>query len=170
MTTFQKIRRQLLTENRFKLFKMQHLNVSWLPVMLMLLLTGTGLKAQTDEQQIRAVRQASNAALKAYDHEAELSFLTEEVLITTGGGTLLAGREALRQYIESFGDSKMYWVRTPGNIHVNVEKGLAWEEGTWKGYDPGQGVAPIVGGRYAAQWTRASGTWRINAELFVTLE
>ncbi len=126
--------------------------------------------AQADQAQIRALREASNQALKAYDHAAELSHLTEEVLITTGSGTLLAGKEALRNYIESFGESKMYWVRTPGEIRVNEAKGLAWEQGTWKGYDPDQGTAPVVGGQYAAQWTKASGAWLIHSELFVTLE
>ena len=149
---------------------MQHQNHPWLPALLLLFLIGTNLRAQTDEQLIRAVRLASNQALKAYDHAAELSCLTDEVLIATGSGTLLAGKEALRNYIESFGESKMYWVRTTGEIQVNEAKGLAWEQGTWKGYDPDRGEAPVVGGRYAAQWTKASGTWRINSELFVTLE
>lgn len=137
---------------------------------LALLLSGPGLLAQTDEAQIRAVREASNQALKAHDTEAELSFLTEDVLITTGNGTLLSGKEALRNYIEGFGESNMYWVRTPTHLEVNAATGLAWEAGTWKGYDPDQGADPVVGGRYAAQWTRAPGTWKIHSELFVALE
>lgn len=148
-------------------------NVDLFPLLipiLALLLSGHGLFAQSDEAQIRAVREASNQALKAYDTTAELSFLTEDVLITTGNGTLLAGKEALRNYIGTFAESKMYWVRTPEDIDVHEANGLAWESGTWKGYDPGRGPAPVVGGRYAAQWTRASGRWRIHSELFVALE
>ena len=138
--------------------------------LLFLLLSGPALLAQTDEEQIRAQRQASNQALKTYDTAAELSFLTDDVLITTGNGTLLAGKEALKRYIESFGESKMYWVRTPAAIEVNATTGLAWETGTWKGYDPERGTDPVAGGRYAAQWTRASGAWKIKSELFVALE
>ncbi len=138
--------------------------------LLFLLLSGPALFAQSDQEQIRALREASNQALKDYDTAAELSFLTEDVLITTGNGTLLAGKEALKQYIESFGESKMYWVRTPAALEVNASRELAWETGTWKGYDPGRGPGPVAGGRYSAQWTRASGAWRINSELFVTLE
>ena len=138
--------------------------------LLFLFLSGPILFAQSDQEQIRALREASNQALKAHDNAAELSFLTEDVLITTGNGTLLAGKEALRQYIESFGESKMYWVRTPAALEVNASQGLAWETGTWKGYDPDRGSDPVVGGRYTAQWTRASGTWKINSELFVALE
>ena len=138
--------------------------------LLFLFLSGPALLAQSDQEQIHAIRQASNEALKAYDTAAELSFLTDDVLITTGNGTLLAGKEALRSYIEAFGESKMYWVRTPDDIEVHQANGLAWEVGTWKGYDPDRGNEPVVGGRYAAQWTRASGTWKIRSELFVALE
>ncbi len=138
--------------------------------LLTLFLSGPVLLAQSDEARIRAVREASNQALKAYDTTAELSFLTEDVLITTGNGTLLAGKEALRNYIGALGESRMYWVRTPDHIEVHEANGLAWESGTWKGYDPERGTEPVVGGRYAAQWTKASGEWRIHSELFVALE
>ena len=152
-------------------FAMRHVNRFPLLIpTLTLLLSGPVLFAQSDETRIRAVREASNQALKAYDTTAELSFLTEDVLITTGNGTLLAGKEALRNYIGALGESKMYWVRTPDHIEVHEANGLAWETGTWKGYDPERGEAAVVGGRYAAQWTRASGTWKIKSELFVALE
>ncbi len=59
------------------------------------MLATSGLEAQTDEAQILAKREASNLALKAYEHEKVLSFLTDDVLTTTGNGTLLAGKEAL---------------------------------------------------------------------------
>lgn len=126
--------------------------------------------AQQDEQEIRKIRAASNNALQAYDNELVLSFLTEDVLTTTGNGTLLAGKQALRNYILAAGDSKMYWIRTANEVEVNEEKGLAWENGTWKGYDPQQGDKPIIGGKYSAQWTKASGKWLISSQLFVSLE
>jgi len=144
--------------------------ISLLIATLALMFSGPGLLAQTHEAQIRAVREASNQALKSHDTAAELSYLTEDVLITTGNGTLLAGKEALRNYIARFSERKMYWVRTPAAIEVNQETGLAWETGTWKGFDPDRGPNPVTGGRYAAQWTRASGTWKIKSELFVALE
>ncbi len=134
------------------------------------LCTVQGLKAQHHETDIRALRMASNEALKSYDHEKVLSFLTEDVLTTTGAGTLLSGKEALRSYIAQGGDSQMYWIRTPSEISVNDAMGLAWETGSWKGYDPAQGPDPVIGGRYSAQWTRKSGTWKITSQLFVTLE
>ena len=133
---------------------------------------GSELIAQSSEDRIRAVREASNAALKALDEEANFEFLTDDVLITTGNGTLLSGKDELKAYIESAADAEpMYWIRTPGEIIVNEERGLAWETGVWHGYytnDPNE-ENPVVQGKYAAQWTRTSGEWKIQSQLFVTL-
>ncbi|MTI40243.1 nuclear transport factor 2 family protein [Fulvivirga lutimaris] len=139
-------------------------------IILTFLLSFSESAAQQDEQYIREIREASNSALRAYDNELVLSFLTEEVLTTTGNGTLLAGKEALRKYILEAGESKMYWIRTALEVNVNETKGLAWETGTWKGYDPEQGEEAIIGGKYSAQWTKASGEWLIKSQLFVSLE
>ncbi len=133
------------------------------------MLATSGLEAQTDEAQILAKREASNLALKAYEHEKVLSFLTDDVLTTTGNGTLLAGKEALRAYIAKAGASKMYWVRSPKEIKVNAQNGLAWETGTWNGYDPEKGPDAVVGGNYSAMWTKVSGSWKIKSQLFVAL-
>ncbi len=128
------------------------------------------LDAQTNKDQIQALRSASNQALKSYDLPKILSYLTDDVLITTGSGTLLTSKNALKHYILDAGASKMYWVRTPTEIVVNEKRGLAWENGTWKGYDPETGNDAIVGGNYSAMWTKASGEWLIKSQLFVTLE
>jgi ketosteroid isomerase-like protein len=128
--------------------------------------------AQSSEDKIRVVREASNAALKALDEEANMEFLTEDVLITTGAGTLLSGKDELKAYIESAADEQpMYWIRTPCEIIVNEERGLAWETGVWHGYladDPDEENV-IFHGNYAAQWVRISGEWKIQSQLFVTL-
>ena len=80
--------------------------IYWLlPALCLCMATGL---AQTEAATIRALRQASNEALQAYDNEAVLSYLTEDALTTTGNGTLLAGKVALRQYIAEIGPSKMY--------------------------------------------------------------
>jgi hypothetical protein len=63
---------------------------------------------------------------------------------------------------------KMYWIRTPDEIIVNPETQLAWETGTWKGYEEGSSES-VVGGKYSAQWVKKSGTWKMQSQLFVTL-
>lgn len=129
----------------------------------------TKLFSQTNEEQIAAIRNASNLALKSYQNEEVLSYLTDDVLITTGTGTLLSGKKALEKYILDGGKSKMYWVRETKEIIVNEERGLAWENGIWNGYDPEQGDKSIINGNYSAMWTKESGNWKIKSQLFVAL-
>ena len=130
------------------------------------------LIAQSSEEKILAVREASNTALKALDEEANFEFLTDDVQITTGNGTLLSGKDELNAYIKSATDTPpMFWVRTPAEIIVNEERGLAWETGVWHGYyaDDQNEESPVFHGNYAAQWIYQSGEWRIQSQIFVTL-
>ncbi len=119
--------------------------------------------------QIRSQREASNAALRQFDEELNATFSTDDAFITTGAGTLLAGKKALQDYLQKASGPKMYWIRTPNEVLVNPKTQLAWETGTWKGHIEGSDEA-VVGGKYSAQWTKASGTWLIQSQLFVTLE
>ena len=68
-------------------------------VVLAFWLSVAALSAQTDTEQILAIRNASNQALKAYDNEKVLSYLTADALTTTGNGTLLSNKNALKEYI-----------------------------------------------------------------------
>lgn len=119
--------------------------------------------------QILAQRKASNQAIREFDEKLNSTFSTADAFITTGAGTLIAGNEALFIYLKSQKGPKMYWVRTPDEVLVNQKNMLAWETGTWKGYYENS-ETPVVGGKYSAQWTKASGTWLIHSQLFVTLE
>lgn len=119
--------------------------------------------------QILAQREASNQALRAFDDELNATFSTEDALITTGAGTLISGKKELMKYIQESTGPRMYWIRTPDEVIVNPITNLAWEMGTWKGYHEDSEQA-VVGGKYSAQWTKASGTWLIQSQLFVTLE
>lgn len=126
--------------------------------------------AQTDKEDILTIRTASNLALKSYLYEEVLSYLTDDVVTTTGNGVLLCGKKALEKYILDGGKSKMYWVRETKEIIVNEKRGLAWESGIWNGYNPEKGDNSIVNGKYSAMWTKASGIWKIKSQLFVTLD
>ncbi|GAB2495428.1 nuclear transport factor 2 family protein [Algoriphagus taiwanensis] len=126
-------------------------------------------KAQTTEvNQILSQREASNAALRAFDEDLNATFSTEDALITTGAGTLISGKKELMTYLKKSTGPRMYWIRTPDEVIVNPQTNLAWETGTWKGYQEGS-EDPIVGGKYSAQWTKKSGTWLIQSQLFVAL-
>ncbi|WP_113922440.1 Cif family virulence factor [Cognataquiflexum aquatile] len=126
--------------------------------------------AQDDEvAQILAKRKASNQAIRSFDHELNATFSTEDAFITTGLGVLISGKEEQEIYLKSLKGPRMYWIRTPDEVIVNHKTQLAWETGTWKGYYE-DSDKPEVGGKYSAQWTKASGTWLIHSQLFVTLE
>jgi hypothetical protein len=127
-----------------------------------------GQRSDQDIAEIRAQRNASNTALRQFDEELNATFSTDEALITTGAGTLLAGKTELNAYLKNGKGPKMYWVRTPDEIRVNPETMLAWESGTWKGFYE-DSITPVVGGNYSAMWTKASGVWLIKSQLFVTL-
>lgn len=139
------------------------------PIVCMLIFS-SNLFSQTEKEQILAARNASNTALKTYDNDRVLSFLTDDVLTTTGKGVLLCGKEALESYIQDGGKSKMYWIRNTQEIIVNTERGLAWERGVWNGYDPERSDESIVNGNYSAMWTKKTGVWKIKSQLFVTLD
>lgn len=137
---------------------------------LCLLIYTSKVASQTNKEQIVAIRNASNEALKSYNNEKVLSYLTDDVLTTTGNGTLLSGKKALAEYIFEGGESKMYWVRDAKEIVVNEKRGLAWETGIWNGYDPKIGSHSIINGNYSAMWTKESEGWKIKSQLFVTLK
>ena len=144
--------------------------LSILFTVLCLLIASPILHSQTDKGQIAAIRNASNTALKSYDHNKVLSYLTDDVLTTTGNGTLLCGKKELKAYIDAGKNSKMYWIRETEEISVNAIRGLAWETGIWKGYNPEKSEKPLINGNYSAMWTKESGGWKIKSQLFVTLD
>lgn len=117
---------------------------------------------------ILAQREASNQALRNFDHELNATFSTEDAFITTGLGVLISGKEEQEIYLKSLPSPRMYWIRTPDEVIVNHKTQLAWETGTWKGYLEDSDEA-VVEGKYSAQWTKTSGTWLIRSQLFVTL-
>ncbi|MCS4435235.1 nuclear transport factor 2 family protein [Aquiflexum gelatinilyticum] len=134
-----------------------------------ILLGAFSFAQEAEIPQILEQREASNLALRAFDEELNATFSTEDSFVTTGAGTLIAGKEALSAYIKSQSGPRMYWIRTPDEVLVNPKILLAWETGTWKGYVEGSDEA-VVEGKYSAQWTKASGIWLIHSQLFVTLE
>lgn len=137
---------------------------------LFILVFSPKLFSQTDEEQISAIRNASNSALKSHDNQEVLSYLTDDVLTTTGNGTLLCGKEELEKYILNGGKSRMYWIRDSKEIIVYTKRGLAWESGIWNGYDPEKSNYSIINGNYSAMWTKESGIWKIKSQLFVTTD
>ena len=119
-----------------------------------------------DDAAIRAARVDQNAAIASHDYDRVASYWTEDVVITAGRGSVLIGRSVYRAAFMS--DSGIIYQRETTAIDLSTAWPLAWEEGTWTA-SSSSGGAPLLSGRYSAQWTKASGHWLIRSELFVVL-
>ena len=146
-------------------------NRLWLSLIIAVIsLTSAWAQKQTDKDEILRLRKSSNDALRKFDTELYLSFITDDAQYTISNGTLIQGKENLRKYISNSKGPKMYWVRTPIEIDVNEKSGLAWEAGTWKGYTVDSGQQSVAGGKYSTMWMKINGSWKIKSQLFVKLE
>ena len=64
----------------------------------------------------------------------------------------------------------MIYRRTPREVTINEDWGLAEELGNWRGVYTAEGVTVHASGVYAAKWQRAEdGEWLLQAELFTTI-
>lgn len=119
------------------------------------------------EGEVRAAREAQNAAIAARNADSVASFWVEDVSASAGLGYVVRGRAA---YKVAFGhDAPMIYSRVPERIVASANWPLVWEEGKWTGVPTGQ-ATPVIGGRYSAQWVKQDGRWLIRSELFVALE
>lgn len=125
------------------------------------------LSSSPEAGYIRQSRLDQNAAIAAGDLDRVASYWTESVVVTAGLGTSLHGRDAYRRAFEQ--DSRIVYRRETEEIEVSSDYPIAWEHGTWSGISGSRG-APMIAGRYSAQWVRIGEHWRIRSELFVALE
>ncbi len=136
--------------------------------------TSTPRRMQTSPaaEQISAARARSNAAIAAHDTAAIAREWMPDVHVVSSTGTQNGGIEAtLRSMQAAFTrrpDTK--WVRTPHTITVNEAWHVASEEGRWVGTWTEPDGPLRISGTYLAQWRRADGRWRIQAEVFVPLQ
>ena len=128
-------------------------------------------KSKPDEvAAVRAARLAQNAAIATGDLARVASFWTADVSIRAGLGRALSGRDA---YLAAFvADSDMRYRRIPTEITVSTHWPLAYESGTWTGYlaHSRASGAPLLRGRYSAQWVKSGSRWLIRSEVFVALD
>jgi ketosteroid isomerase-like protein len=124
------------------------------------------------EDLIREARESFNAAIANRDIDAIRSLLAPNYHIVTGRSEQSYGAdEEARRWSERFrSDATVIYRRTPREITVNEDWGLAEELGNWKGNYTTTGVLVHTSGRYAAKWQRAEdGAWVLQAELFTTI-
>jgi len=126
---------------------------------------------RTEKQAILKIRNQSNRAIKEHRLADFISSMTEDISITTGGGTQIIGKDSVINYLGLvFEDNKeLYFVRESKRVSFNESYDRAWEQGKWTGYNSSASRAADMGGNYAAMWIKVNGEWKIRSELFVAL-
>lgn len=124
------------------------------------------------EDLIREARERFNQAIVDRDIDAIRSLLMPSYHIVTGRSDQSHGAdEEARRWAERFRtDPTVTYRRTPREITINEDWGLAEELGNWKGNYTTNGVLVHTSGVYAAKWQRAEdGEWVLQAEMFTTI-
>lgn len=127
----------------------------------------------TADEAIRSARAALNRAIVAKDANAVAALLAEEYHVVTALNSQRFGREENRRgWATMFADDPAAtFERTPRQIDVNDELGMAHETGDWNGAFTAGSVPVSVSGAYAAKWQRgADGRWLLLAEIFTPLK
>ena len=125
------------------------------------------------DEMIRAARERFNGAIAAQDVEVIRSLLAPSYHIVTGRSAQNHGaEEEATRWAEVFRqDRSTVYRRTPREITVNEDWGLAEELGNWKGSYTTDGNLIQASGVYAAKWQRAeNGEWVLQVEVFTTLQ
>jgi len=147
---------------------MRSLSVLWLILATYAVPLGA---QQHDAALIREARTRSNDAIAAHDIDGILAELDSTFQITAGSGRFLQSRiamgEAFSAQFAEFPDA--IYVRSPESVEIADSRLLGFETGTWVGTWTTPAGPLRTGGRYSASWSKASGSWKIRSELFVTL-
>ena len=126
----------------------------------------------TSDELIRAARERFNVAIADKDIETIRALLAPSYHIVTGRSAQNHGRdEEATRWEEVFrADPTAVYRRTPREITINEEWGIAEELGNWKGNYTANETLIHASGVYAAKWQMAEdGEWVLQVEVFTTL-
>lgn len=124
------------------------------------------------ELAIRAARAAFNRALAEGDLAGVAAVLADKAMLVAGtDSAVLSGRKAqLAVWKRDFASpDRAVYERVPAQIMVSPVAPIAMENGRWRGVSR-TAAADFAAGSYTAKWRCFSGTWLIEAELFLTEE
>ena len=115
---------------------------------------------------IKASREASNQAIAKHDIDGLSKFWVKDFVQIRGNSTYLTGKDTIiASWRKLFKDNpNVVYIRTASQIIISTNDTLAWENGTWKAFN-----SYSNGGNYSAMWRKDNDSWKILAELFVSL-
>jgi len=126
--------------------------------------------AQNDNEKnvsiIKSLRAASNEALAKHDLDGLSKYWLDDLVLVRGNSSHVSGKDSIvAAWRKLFKENpKVSYIRTPKEIIISSNDSLAWETGTWKAINSYSG-----GGKYSAMWKKSNTSWKIMAELFVSL-
>lgn len=125
---------------------------------------------KTQEDVIRAVRAASNAAIAARDADRVVACMLDDVTVSVARGPVLQGREASRKaFAEQFADRAFVgYVREATDIVIESSPMRATERGRWSGRWRHGNNEQIMRGTYEAEWRHTEFGWFIQSEIFTS--
>ncbi|MDP2413577.1 nuclear transport factor 2 family protein [Daejeonella sp.] len=123
-------------------------------------------KNDKNVELIKSAREASNQAIAKHDIDGISKFWYNDFVQIRGNSTYLTGKDTIvASWRKLFNDNpNVVYIRTPSQIIISTNDTLAWENGTWKAFN-----SYSNGGNYSAMWRKSNDTWKILAELFVSL-
>jgi len=125
-----------------------------------------------EEAAIRAARIAQTQAMAADDLDKVVTWWVPDITIRRAMGQPVDGAEAARKLLQppaTPSPNRLIYQREPVAVQVSPNWPLAYEEGRWSGHPGSVANAPVIGGRYSAQWVLRDGKWLIRSEVFVAL-
>ncbi len=142
--------------------------------MLMIALAASiAAAAPPDEDVIRALRRANNAAIAAHDIVATRAAMAPGIVLVDSAGTVFIGAKPLMDdyAAHEFRDpSFIAYDRITERVEVSAKGSSAAEYGRWTGRTrlPGGGENQ-KSGVYLSEWGKVEGAWKIQTESYVRL-
>jgi hypothetical protein len=129
--------------------------------------------AASDEDVIRALRRANNAAIAARDSAATMAAMAPSIVLVDSAGTVFIGNKTLTDdyAAHEFNDPTFIaYDRVTERVDVSAKGGFAAEYGRWTARNrlPGGGERQ-KSGVYLSEWVKVEGTWKIQTESYVGL-
>lgn len=126
-----------------------------------------------DEAAIKEARRIQTEALAKNDLDTVVKYWTPDITIRRALGHPVETAAAARKLLEPTGTvnpaTAIIYQREAVSVTASANWPLAYEEGRWSGHVANVKNAPILGGRYSAQWVKRDGKWLIRSEVFVAL-